>query len=179
MHSKRPNFMVALGVLLAVALSLVWLIISLTNGDLLWFLPVFNTKADWLVVYWDEQTYMLFPGDAGYDEIMRSFSVAVADWGGYEGSVGLSDENLERYRNEWRLLELHYNTPVQVHTPHLYSKARNFFIPLSGTHAMWRRVFAGLTDKPRIGVLNVNEAHFESLLEAVEQMVLERPGADE
>ena len=33
------------------------------------------------------------------------------------------------------MLELHFNQPAKVHTRYLYAEARNFFIPLSGTHA--------------------------------------------
>ena len=110
---------------------------------------------------------MFFPGDEAYEQIMTSFSDGVAHWKGYEGGVGLSDENLERYRTEWELLELHFNKPVKVHTQHLYSEARNFFIPLSGTHAAYFRVFSGLTDKPRIGVVNMHEEKFVVLHDAV------------
>jgi hypothetical protein len=89
--------------------------------------------------------------------------------------VGLSDESLERYRREEKFLELHYNEPVNVHTRHLYPEARNFFVPLSGTHADWRRIFAGLGDRPRIGVLNISEQHFEALREAAQKAVERQP----
>lgn len=168
---KQPSFLGAFVVLIVVAGLIIWWVSSLANNDPFWFLRVFNAKADWIVVYWDGETQMFFPGDPEYDAIMEAFADGVANWSGYEGGVGLSDENLERFRNEWRMLELHYNDPVHVHTRHLYSEARSFFVPLSGTHANWRRVFAGLTDKPRIGVLNVSEARFNRLFEAVEQAV--------
>lgn len=171
MMRKQPSFLGALGVLVVGVGLLIWWISSLANGDLLWFLRVFNARADWIAIYWDGDTYMLFPEDDAYEEVMAAFSDAVAHWVGYEGSVGISDENLESYRAEGRLLELHYNTSVQVHTRHPYAKARNFFIPLSGTHADWRQVFAGSSDTPRPGVLNVSEARFARLLAAVEQAV--------
>ena len=171
MQSKRPGLWGPFITLLVVAGGIVWWVTSLTNGDLWWFLRSFTVKADWIVVYWDGETTMLFPGDAGYDEIMTAFSDAIAHWSGYEGGVGLSDENLERYRNEWQLLELYYNKPVSVHTRYLFPKSRTFFVPLSGTHAEWRRVFGGLTDKPRIGVLNISEARFVNLTTAVEQAI--------
>ncbi len=172
---KRSNALSALLVLVVVVGALVWWVSSLANGDPWWFLRAFNAQADWIVIYWDGQTHMFFPGDSGYPTIMEAFSDGVAHWVGYEGGVGLSDENLDRYRNEWRMLELHYNQPVQVHTRHLYPKARNFFVPLSGTHAEWRRVFSGLTDRPRVGVLNMSEGRFNALLEAVEQTVQGAP----
>lgn len=171
MMRKQPGLLGVLGVVVVAAGLLIWWVSSLTNSDSLWFLRVFNARADWIVIYWDGDTYMLFPGDAAYGDVMDAFSAAVAHWVGYEEDVGLSDEDLERYRAEERFLELHYNTSVQVHTRHSYARARNFFIPLSGIHADWRRVFAGLTDMPRPGVLNVSEARFARLLAAVKQAV--------
>ena len=111
---------------------------------------------------------MFFPGDPGYDPIMDAFADGVSHWQGYEHGVGLSDENLARYRDQECFLELHYNKPVQVHTRFLYPEARNFFVPLSGTHAEYHRVFAGLTDAPRIGVLNMSGSRYETLVEMVE-----------
>jgi hypothetical protein len=171
MAQRRPSFLVALLVLVLVSSALVWWVNMLTNEDPLWFLRSFNAEADWIIVYWDGTTHMLFPGDSAYTDIMTAFCDGMGKWAGYEGGVGLSDTSLERYRERERFMELHYNDPVQVHTSHQFARARNFFVPLSGTHAAERRVFAGLTDKPRIGVLNMSEEHFSALLQAVTQYV--------
>jgi hypothetical protein len=114
---------------------------------------------------------MFFPGDNGYERIMDAFADGVAHWAGYESSVGLSDESLKTYWDQSRLLELHFDEPVRVHTRHLYPEARNFFVPLSGTHAEWCRVFAGITSSPRIGVLNMSHEHFEALQDAVQESI--------
>jgi hypothetical protein len=171
MSGKRPNILSALLVLLVVGGLIYWWVNAIPNEDPLWFLKTFSAKADWIVVYWDGNTHMFFPGDAEYDEIMTSFSQAVARWTGYENGVGLSEESLDLYRNKQRMLEFHYNEPVRVHTRHLFSKARYFWIPLSGTHANWRRVFSGLTDQARIGVLNVSEERFATLLDTTQLAV--------
>ncbi len=169
MSENRPRVWQALVILILIGGVIVWWVNSLPNEDPLWFLRVFTGRADWIVVYQSGKTTMLFPGDSGYDQIMNTFSSGVAQWTGYEGGVGLSDENLARYRNEWAMLELHFNQPAKVHTRYLYAEARNYFIPLSGTHAEYRRVFAGLTDTPRIGVVNMSEEHFTALQNAVTQ----------
>lgn len=171
MAEKRPSLLGAILVVVLVGGLLIWWVNALTNEDPLWFLRSFTAQADWITVYWDGTTHMYFPGDQAYGKIMAAFSKGVAYWSGYESGVGLSDENLERYRQRERFLELHFNSPVQVHTRHMFSRARNYFIPLSGTHSDYRRVFAGLSDEPRIGVLNMSEAHFSALLEAVSQAV--------
>jgi hypothetical protein len=167
----RSNFIGAIVVMVVVVGLVVWWVSSLTNEDPLWFLRTFNEDADWIVIYWDGRQVMLFPGDPGYDQVMEAFQDGVAHWVGYESGVGLSDTSLAHYREEARMLELCYNEPVQVHTRHLFPRARKFYVPLSGTHSQWHRVFAGLTDVPRIGVLNIGDARFERLLDAVEKVV--------
>ncbi len=170
MH-KPSSSLSALVILAIVTGSLVWGVTSMTNGDALWFLRSFTAQADWITVYWDGANYMLFPGDPGYEAVMDAFADAIAHWSGYEGEVGLSEVSLRLYRTQGRLLELHYNEPVVVHTRHLYPRARNFFVPFDGTHAEWRRVFAGLQDVPRAGVLNLPEARFARLRTAVVQAI--------
>ncbi len=167
MPGKRPSLLSAFSILIVVGGLLFWWVNALTNEDPLWFLTVFNAPADWITVYWDGETVMFFPGDPEYDAIMAAFSDGVAHWAGYEGAVGLSDESLALYRDSGRLLEVHYNEPVRVHTRQAFREARVFFVPLSGTHATWRRVFAGLNDTPRIGVLDMSAGRFTALQEAV------------
>jgi hypothetical protein len=171
MTNKRPNPWSALLILALVGGLIFWWVNALANEDPLWFVRSFTPQADWVSIYWDGRIVMFFPGDADYDAIMQAFADAIGHWSGYEGSVGLSDQSLERIRDEGRFLELHYNQPVRVHTRHLYPEARTFFVPLAGTHAEWRRVFAGLEDTPRIGVLNLEEARFDALYEAVEAAI--------
>lgn len=171
MSSKRPSILSALSVFIVVVGLIYWWVNAIPNEDPLWFLRTFNAKADWVVVYWDGNTHMFFPGDPEYEEIMTSFSQAVARWTGYENGVGLSAESLDLYREGQRMVEFHYNEPVRVHTRHLFSEARYFWVPLSGTHANWRRVFSGLIEEARIGVLNISEEHFAALLDATQSAV--------
>ena len=171
MMRKQPGFLRVLVILAVAAGLLVWWIGSSVNNDRLWFLRIFNAQADWITIYWDGDTYMLFPEDAAYAEVMAAFADAVAHWVDYEGEASISEERLERCRTEERLLELHYNRSVQVHTRHQYPKARSFFVPLFATDGEWRRVFAGSREAPRVGALNVSEARFARLLAAVEQAI--------
>lgn len=168
---KQPGFLGVLAVLVIATGLLVWWIGSTTNSDRLWFLRSFTMRADWISIYWDGTTYMLFPEDAAYEEIMSAFADGVAHWVEYEGDARLADDSLESYRAAGRLLELHYNRSVQVHTRHLFPRARCFFVPLAGTDAGLRRVFGGWDDTPHEAALTLNAARFARLLAAVEQTV--------
>ncbi len=172
MATKRPTL---IGVLLIIALGGItfWWVNSMPNEDPLWFVRSFKPEADWMVVYWEGESCMFFPGDSEYEWIMNAFANGVAHWSGYERGVDLSDESMEDLRERARLLELHYNEPVRVHTRHLFPEAHNFWVPLSGTHAERHRVFAGLTDEPRIGVLNMSPERHSRLQDAVHQALVE------
>ncbi|MEJ5310260.1 MAG: hypothetical protein WHX52_10840 [Anaerolineae bacterium] len=171
MMRKQPGVLSVLAVLVIATGLSVWWIGSTANSDRLWFLRTFTARADWISVYWDGETYMLFPEDPAYEAIMATFSDCVAHWVNYEGEAHLTDATLENYRATGRLLELHYNKSVQVHTRHLYPRARCFFVPLAGTDAHTRRVFAGWDDTPYEVALNISEARFARLVAAVEQAV--------
>lgn len=174
MSSKRPAILGALVVTILVGLLVIWFRGAATNEDPIWFVRSFNAKADWIAVYWDGMTCTLFPGDSEYDTMMEAFSEAVAHWSGYEGDVSMSVETLEQLRQDGRLLEFHYNEPVRVHTRHPFSRTGCFFVPLSGPHAEWRRIFAGSTDEPRVGVLNMDEPCCSALQQAAEQAMAKR-----
>lgn len=171
MPSKRPRILSALLVLFVVGGLIYWWANAIPNEDPLWFVKSFDAKADWVVVYWDGSTHIFFPGDPEYKKTMTSFSQAVSRRTGYEGGVGLTTESLERYREGQRIVEFHYDEPVRVHTRHLFPEAGCFWVPLSGTHASWRRVFSGFGDQVRIGALNVSDEHFAALLDTTQSAV--------
>lgn len=177
MATKRPSLLGALLILALVGGVVFWWVNSMPNEDPLWFVKSFKAEADWMTVYWEGETCMFFPGDPEYERIMSAFADSVAHWSGYEQSVGLSCESLGHLREQARLLELHYNEPVQVHTRYPFSEARSFWVPLSGSHAQACRVFGGLGDEPRIGVLNVSSERYASLEEAVHQAIADRHSA--
>jgi hypothetical protein len=144
------------------------------NEDPLWFVGTFKAEADWIVVYWDGMTCMFFPEDPEFEAMMDAFSKGIARQVDYEADIVMSEETLEHLRAQGRLLELHYNDPVRVHTRYPFSPSRTFFVPLSETHAERQRVFAGPWDMPRTGVLNMSEEHFSALVRISEQVMARR-----
>ncbi len=161
----------AVGVILMLTLvggALLWWTNSRTNEDPLWFLRSFNTDATWIVVYWEGDTHMFFPGDAGYDPIMEAFARGIGRWEQFESTVEFSTEDLDAYRDRGCLLELHYDESIQVHTRFRYPEAKTFFVPLIGDHAESCRIFAGPGDSPRNGALTMDDARFDRLCQAIE-----------
>ncbi len=163
----RGNPWLAFAVMVVSLALVIWLVSAAVNEDLLWFVRSFDEQPTEVVLYWDGEVYHFHPGDAGFEAIVSAFNEGIGDWSAYEGSVGISTESLDHLRKEGRLLELHYDHAVQVHTKRLYPAAITFYVPLSGTHAKWRRVFGGMTEPPHIGVLEMSEENFRRLQEVV------------
>ncbi len=166
---REGNPWIAFIVMIIGISGVIWLVSASVNEDLLWFLRSFHERPVSITLYWDGQSYEFMPGDPAYESIVEAFNRGIGRWSAYEGSVGISQESLERLRREGRLLELHYDHPVQVHTKHLYPTATTFYVPLSGTHAKWRRVFGGISEPPHIGVLEMSEENFRKLQDAVQE----------
>ncbi len=164
---RRGNPWLAFAVMLVGISVVVWLVTASVNEDLLWFLRSFDEVPTSITIYWDGDERELRPGDEGFQAIVAAFNQGIGHWSAYESGVGISQSSLDRLRAKGRLLELHYDHPVQVHTKHLYPAATTFYVPLSGTHAKWRRVFGGISEPPHIGVLEMDAERFRQLEEAV------------
>ena len=155
-----------------VTLLLVWSVTSLTNGDPLWFLKHFSAEAERFVVYWDGTVHTIEREAPAYGAIMDTFAAAIARPAGYEGRVALSEESIRLHRQEYRMLEVVFTTPVQVHTRHPMPEAATYLVPLSRTHATMRRAFAFPGRVPHaIGPLNLSQGHFDSLYQTVESSI--------
>lgn len=167
-----PSMVNALVTTIAVVCVLVIGVTALTNGDLLWFAPSFTARAEAMTIYWDGNKYELYPGDQEYEGVMTAFAQGIEKPAGFEWEVAFSEENITRYREDFRLLEVTFSEPVQVHTRHPFLKASTYLIPLDKTHANWRRVFAFPGLKPYTsGPLNMSPANFELLVSTVEKAV--------
>ena len=99
-----------------VALILVWGVTSLTNDDPLWFLSSFDAQAEEITVYWEGKTMTVKATDPGYADIMQTFAEAISKPVAYEERVGFSEESINLYKENYKLLEVKFQQPVQVHT---------------------------------------------------------------
>jgi len=171
--SHGLSFFNAIFTMAVVAILLVWGVTALTNGDPLWFLSSFNAQAEELIIYWDGNLITLNAQDQGYEAIMRAFAEAIARPAAFEGKVGFSEESINHYKEGFKLLEVQFQQPVQVHTRYPYLRAKTYFVPLDKTHALFRRVFSFPGYMPYTsGPINLNETAFNGLYTAVENVVV-------
>lgn len=167
-----PGFFNGLITIAIVTVILVWMVTTFTNGDALWFLHLLTAEAETVVIYWDGESYTLYPGDPGFNEIMATFTDGISHPAGFEWGVAFSEQSISRYHEEWKLLEVNFAQPVQVHTRHPFAKAKTYLVPLEKTHSYWRRAFSypGLLPYTS-GPLDLEEERFNRLYEAVERAV--------
>lgn len=171
-EQNRPRLMSAVTTFGLIALLLVWGTTTLTNEDPLWFVHRFDGDAEAIVIYWDGWSRTVEPSDSEYEAIMAAFRKAIARPAGFEWEVALSEQSIRNYQERFRLMEIRFAQPVQVHTRHPFPKAATFLIPLSETHARSRRTFAFTGTVPYAsGPLNLSESRFEALYEAAEAAV--------
>ncbi len=170
--SSFNNLFRALIVTLLLVVGVIWIVNTLSNGDPLWFLPYFGARAERIVIYWDGTERILEPGDADYEAVMTAAAEAIATWTAYENRVTLSQESLRELRESWRLLELHFAEPAVVHTRHIFPPSRTLFIPITGPHASYRRIFGSTSDVPmRAGALIMSEEAFNTLTQTLTQVM--------
>lgn len=172
--SSFSSIIRAVVVMALLVIGLIWIVNTLSNGDPLWFLPYFGARAESITLYWDGETRILQPGDPEYEVVMNAAADAIATWTAYENRVTLSEESLQELRTHWRLLELRFAEPVLVHTRHIFPPSRTLFIPITGPHAAYRRLFGAAGTVPtRAGALIMSEEAFNTLQETLTQ-VMER-----
>jgi len=158
--------------LVVISLIIIWGVTALTNGDPLWFLGRVRAQAQSFTIYWDGETVEVTEADPRYGPLMAAFSHSAADIAGFEWRVALSEESITRYKADFRMLEVRFEEPIQLHTRHPFPKSATYLIPLDRTHAEWRRLFAYPGSRPYTsGPLNIGQDAFTSLYTAAEAAV--------
>ncbi len=166
------SFFNAIFTMAVIAILLVWGVTSLTNGDALWFISNFDAQAETLVIYWDGTAITLTADDPGYGDIMRTFSAAISKPVAFEWEVGLSEESITQYKQGYKLLEVQFSQPVQVHTRYPFIAAKTYLVPLDKIHALSHRIYAFTGIMPYTsGPVNASQTAFDALYKAVESAV--------
>jgi hypothetical protein len=102
---------------------------------------------------------------------MSAFAESIAKPVGFEGNVGFSAENIKLYKENYKLLEVSFRQPVQVHTRYPLIKAKTYLVPLDKTHAIAHRIFPFTGHVPYTsGPVNTNETTFENLYLSVQKV---------
>jgi hypothetical protein len=132
---------------------LIYLIIALNTGDLLWASPVFNAEPEAIVVHCFGEDVPLEPGTEDFVAVTGLVNEGLSGRKRWD-SLSLSEETYQDYQShpQMMVVELSYSSALRIHSPYKYfSRVDSIIIPLAGRHAQTKAVFGRWGDEPAAG----------------------------
>lgn len=142
-YTQQPRIGPALLVLVVSLVGLVYLALSLSTADPLWFWPRVEAQARRIVIYSQGRCTELTPGMPGYTELNAAINASLSSIEGYFPAWGLSEESLKEARTRYLTIEVFYDAPVQVHSTFRTGRPNTILIPLTGRGSEASLVFFG------------------------------------
>lgn len=118
-------------------------VISLNTGDLLWFWPVFKQTPVAITMNCYGTQIDVKPGQPAFQaitDVVNSSLTGSKRW----DDLSLSDVTYQEYQTsaDVMVLKLQYDPPATIHSPNAFFKSVNWLIfPLVGRHASGNTVF--------------------------------------
>lgn len=147
------------GMAVLTIVPIIYLIIAINTGDLLWASPIFNYEPRSIVIHCFGEDVYPEAGSAAFmaitDLVNRSLS-GRKRW----DSLSLSDSTYQDYQShpQMMVVELFYSEPIRIHSRFkFFSNVNRIIIPLVGRHAQLNSVFGRRNDFPAAGSFHVND----------------------
>ena len=137
----------------------IYLIIAINTGDLLWASPVFNYKPRTIVIHCFGEDVFLEAGTAVFvamTDLVNQSLTGRKRW----DSLSLSEATYQDYQShpQMMVVELTYSEPIRVHSRFkFFSYVNRIIIPLVGRHAQSNSVFGRRNEYPAAGSFHVND----------------------
>jgi hypothetical protein len=136
---------------------LIYCLVGMNTGDLLWISPVFNEQPEFIIIHCFGEDITLGPGEAnfaGLNGLVNETLTGRKRW----DSLTLSESTYQDYRNdpEMMSLEMRYSEAVRIHSRYkFFSNVDTLIIPLVGRHAQTNAIFGRRLDNPAAGSFHV------------------------
>jgi len=127
---------------------IVFAVIAMNTGDLLWFWPVFNAIPDSIIVNCYGTEVAVKPGQPAFEAVTNAVNSSLTGNKRWD-NLSLSDATYQEYQTSSAVmvLKLHYDPPATIHSQYAFFKSESWLIfPLDGRHASANTVF-GLEGK--------------------------------
>ena len=131
------------GMVIIVLAPLIYLIIALNTGDLLWASPVFSYQPQTIVIHCIGEDVYLESGTTDFDSLTELVTQNISGRKRWD-SLTMSDSTYLDYQSDPQMMvvELSYSEPIRVHSRYkFYSNVKQIIIPLVGRHAQTNAVF--------------------------------------
>lgn len=147
------------GMAVIVLVPLIYLIIAINTGDLLWASPVFNYQPQTLTIHCFGEDVYLEPGTSDFEEMVALINARLSGRKRWD-SVTISDETYQDYQShpQMMVVELTYPEPIRVHSRYkFFSYVDHLIIPLVGRHAQTNAIFGRRAEYPTAGSFHVSD----------------------
>jgi len=156
---STPSVLQFLMIALVIVAVIVFAIISMNTGDILWFWPIFQGTPHRMVIHCYGEDIVVEPADSFYEPINAAVNDSLSGTKRWD-SLSMSDATYADYQTStvMLVLELGYDPPARLHTFYMFFK--NFdtlVIPLDGRHAAFDTVFGRLRMNTLAGSMHVED----------------------
>ena len=140
-----------------VLVPLIYFIIAMNTGDLLWASPVFNYQPQTITIHCFGEDVYLESGSADFEAMTDLVNQSMTGRKRWD-SISLSDATYQDYQSDPQMMvvELTYPEPIRVHSRYkFFSNVDRIIIPLVGRHAQTNAIFGRRSEYPAAGSFHV------------------------
>ncbi len=157
------------GMAVIILVPLIYLIIALNTGDLLWASPVFNFQPQTITIHCFGEDVYLEAGTENFESMTILVNQNLSGRKRWD-SITISDETYQDYQShpQMMVVELTYPEPIRVHSRYkFFSNVERLIIPLVGRHSQTNAIFGRRFGFPAAGSFHVNDlSGIKNFLEA-------------
>jgi hypothetical protein len=147
------------GMAILVLVPVIYGIIAINTGDLLWASPVFNYQPQRMVIHCFGEDIFIEAGTSEFDKLTQLVNQNLTGRKRWD-SLSISDVTYEEYQSHPKMMvvELTYPQSIRVHSRYkFFSNVDRIIIPLVGRHAQSNAVFGRHLTYPIPGSFHVND----------------------
>jgi hypothetical protein len=147
------------GMAIIVLVPLIYLIIAMNTGDLLWASPVFNYQPQTIIIHCFGEDVYLKSGTPDFEAMTDLVNKNLSGRKRWD-SITISNETYQDYQShpQMMVVELTYPKPIRVHSRYkFFSNVDRLIIPLVGRHAETKAIFGRRLEFSTAGSFHVND----------------------
>lgn len=142
-EKKQPSVITLILISSVIIVVIMFSILSMATGDVLWFWPVFDETPIGISLYCYGDKIALDPESALYPQLSLAFNETMSEYKNWD-SLTMSDSSWADYQSndQFTTLIFHYQEPFRVHSTYKYfSNVDTLVVPLDGRHSSTNAVF--------------------------------------
>ena len=156
-QTSPPSLLRLIGLAILFIAPVIYLIIALNTGDLLWISPFFTAEPVAVVIHCYGDDISLESSGQQFSELTDLVNQIMSGRKRWD-SLSLSEATYEEYQNNpsMMVLELYYPAQIRVHSHYkFFSNIDRLIIPLDGRHAQTNAIFGRTHDYISVGSFHV------------------------